>query len=121
MERLPLANNASDTYFARARRAQVFSSYVSNFCVRETHRRNRLGSMLMACASTVYPSDEQEGAGAGRKHHRVYAHVSRANNQALGFYKKNGFREAKAEAAEGAVSATVSDMICLVKSVETPS
>ena len=76
----------------------------------------------MACASTVYPSDGQDGAGAGagRKHHRVYAHVNRANNQALGFYKKNGFREAGVE-AESVVSATVSDMICLVKSVETPS
>ena len=50
----------------------------------------------------------------------MYAHVNRANNQALGFYKKNGFREAGAK-AEGAVSATVSDMICLVKFVETPA
>jgi len=75
-------------------------SYISNFCVREECRRNKLGTLLMSCAIAVLCGgsgggisgpgsscdDGLEGEGSS-----IYAHVNRGNEAALSFYRRNGF------------------------------
>lgn len=83
-------------------------TYLSNFCIREDHRRNKLGTLLVSCASKVLYT-----AAKGRK---VYAHVNRTNQVALTFYKKQDFK-LMAEKPRSFLLQTNSpvDLICLCK------
>ncbi len=75
-------------------------SYISNFCVLEECRRNKLGTLLMSCAIAVLcgvggggggaesSCEEEGGSGSSSS---IYAHVNRGNEAALLFYRRNGF------------------------------
>ena len=52
------------------------AGYVSNFCIREDHRRNKLGTMLMTSAVHIMPCIHRSV---------VYAHVNRDNEVSIFF------------------------------------
>lgn len=84
------------------------STYLSNFCIREDHRRNKLGTLLVSCASEVLYT-----VAKGRK---VYAHVNRTNQAALTFYKKQNFKVVPEKPRSFLQqSNSPADLICLCK------